>query len=142
MRELEKILEEIKRLREMYNTSAFSLLDNGEDLSCEYDRTDIEFAKSQVLSEVITIIRNHMNDGWNPVAERLPEDTKSDFYNAVSVTISNGSVTHVCYRNADGEWWVAMEDGEFKYTRSDEVIAWSPLPESYCRERSDNHYRE
>ena len=67
MQELEKILEEIKRLREMYNTSAFSLLDNGEGLSCEYDRTDIEFAKSQVLSEVITIIRNHMNDGWIPV---------------------------------------------------------------------------
>ena len=126
----------------MYNTSAFSLLDNGEDLSCEYDRTDIEFAKSQVLSEVITIIRNHMNDGWIPVEERLPEDNESDFYNAVSVTMSNGSVTHGCYRNADGEWWVAMEDGEFKYTRSDEVIAWSPLPESYCPERSDNHDRE
>lgn len=72
----------------------------------------------------------------------MPEDTESSFYNAVNVTMSNGSVTHGCYRNADVEWWVAMEDGEFKYTRSDEVIAWSPLPEPYHPERRDAVERE
>ena len=141
MQELEKILEEIEKLKDMYEESAFSLIDKG-NLPCEYDKSDIESAKMQAISEAITIIRNHMNDGWIPVEEGLPEDTESGFYNAVNVTMSNGSVTHGCYRNADGEWWVAMEDGEFKYTRSDEVIAWSPLPESYCPERSDNHDRE
>ena len=141
MQRLEKILEEIEKLIETYKESAFSLIDMG-NLPCEYDKSDIEFAKMLAILESITIIRNHMNDGWIPVEEGLPEDTESGFYNAVNVTMSNGSVTHGCYRNADGEWWVAMENGEFKYTRSDEVIAWSPLPESYCPERSDNHDRE
>ena len=123
MQELEKILEEIKAHRNFASECG-------------------NFNVASAFELCVEIIRNHMNDGWIPVEERLPEDTKSGFYNAVSVTMSNGSVTHGCYRNADGEWWVAMEDGEFKYTRSDEVIAWSPLPESYCPERSDNHDRE
>ena len=112
MQELEKILEEI-------------------------DAHAMEFEAFGVSDEYISInwvkdiIRKHMNDGWIPVEDRLPEDTESGFYNAVSVTMSNGRVTHGCYRNADREWWVAREDGEFKYTRSDEVIAWRPLPEPY-----------
>ena len=136
MQELEKILEEIEKLKDMYEESTFSLIDRG-NLPCEYDKSDIESAKMQAISEAITIIRKRMGGGWIPVEERLPEDTKSGFYNAVNVTMSNGSVTHGCYRNADGEWWVAMEDGEFKYTRSNEVIAWSPLPEPYRSERSE-----
>ena len=127
MQELEKILEEIGELRGQAGSE------------CTSEDHYIKKAWEHCLDRVVGIIRKHMNDGWIPVKERLPEDTKSDFYNAVSVTMSNGSVTHGCYRNADGEWWVAMEDGEFKYTRSDEVIAWSPLPESYCPERGDNH---
>lgn len=89
------------------------------------------YENTGLTPEKITELKEHMNDGWIPVEDRLPEDTESGFYNAVSVTMSNGRVTHGCYRNADREWWVAREDGEFKYTRSDEVIAWRPLPEPY-----------
>ena len=75
MQELEKIVEEIAGLKEMYKASAFSLLDKG-NLPCEYDKSDIESEKVQALSEAIAIIRNHMNDGWIPVGERLPENAK------------------------------------------------------------------
>ena len=134
MQELKKILEEI----EMKKKKCLDIV------RVEIDPMEITIHREQYkgLRMAEDIIRNHMNDGWIPVEEGLPEDTESGFYNAVNVTMSNGSVTHGCYRNADGEWWVAREDGEFKYTQSDEVIAWSPLPESYCPERSDNHDRE
>ena len=71
MQELEKILEEIEKLKDMYEESVFSLIDRG-NLPCEYDKSDIESAKMQAISEAITIIRKHMNDGWIPVEdERL-----------------------------------------------------------------------
>ena len=72
MQKLEKILEEMEKLKEMYEESTFSLIDRG-NLSCEYDKSDIESAKMQAISEAITIIRKHMCDGWIPVEERLPD---------------------------------------------------------------------
>ena len=62
MQELEKILEEIEKLKKMYKESSLSLIDKG-NLPCEYDKSDIESAKMQAISEAITIIRKHMNDG-------------------------------------------------------------------------------
>ena len=73
MQELEKILEEIEKLKEMYKESALSLIDKG-NLPCEYDKSDIGSAKMQAISEAITIIRKHMNDDWISVDDRLPED--------------------------------------------------------------------
>ena len=80
MQELEKILEEVEKLKEMYKESSFALLDKG-NLPCEYDKSDIESAKVQAISEAVAIIRKHMsgkdtgvptNSGWIPVDdERL-----------------------------------------------------------------------
>lgn len=53
--------------------------------------------------DFLQICKLAANDGWIPVEEGLPEDTESSFYNAVNVTMSNGSVTHGCYRNVDEE---------------------------------------
>ena len=72
MQELEKILEEIEKLKKMYKESSLSLIDKG-NLPCEYDKSDIESAKMQAILEAITIIRKHMAAGWIPVEERLPE---------------------------------------------------------------------
>lgn len=71
------------------------------------------------------------DNGWIPVEERLPEDTNGDFYQSVIVTLSNGRVASGVYRNYDDEWWVEDESGEKKYMRSNEIIAWMPLPEPY-----------
>ena len=78
MQELEKILEEIEKLKEMYKESAFSLIDKG-NLPCEYDKSDIESAKVQAISEAITIIRKHMNVGWIPVEEPPKKDYTAVF---------------------------------------------------------------
>lgn len=62
MQELYKILKEIETLKKMYKENSLSLIDKG-NLPCEYDKSDIESAKMQAISEAITIIRKHMNDG-------------------------------------------------------------------------------
>ena len=104
MKKVEKILEEIKdELNAIYLDIASNY--NISDLQYDGDKVACVASKFRCDAErqIESIVRNHMNDGWIPVEERLPEDTKSDFYNAVNVILSNGSVTHGCYRNADGE---------------------------------------
>lgn len=61
MQKLEKILEEIENLKEMYKESSFALLEKG-DLLCVYDESDIESEKAKAISEAIAIIRKHMDD--------------------------------------------------------------------------------
>lgn len=78
---LEKILEEIDNLKKLYKKSAFALIDEG-NLPCKYDKSDTESAKVQALSEAMSIIRKHMNegkdinvpakDGWIPVEVAPP----------------------------------------------------------------------
>ena len=121
MQELDKILKQIDQYVRLYQTPSFG--------------REIE-GTVELLEVCGNIIRKHMNDGWIPVEKRLPEDAESDFYNAVNVTMKNGRVTHGCYRNEDEEWLVALDDGEFRYTRSSDVIAWRPLPEPYIPERN------
>ena len=142
MQELEKILEEIARLKEMYKTSAFSLLDKG-NLPCEYDKSDIESAKAQALSEAIAIIRKHMNDGWISVEERMPEE-----YGEYLVTIVP-SAGYLWAKRIIANFSDLMgivkkpifytgEVGKIDFEDiTDMVIAWRPLPEPYCPERSE-----
>lgn len=141
--ELEKMLEEIEKLKEMYKESAFALLDK-ENLPCEYDECDIESAKVQALSEAIAIIRQHMNDGWIPADDVLPEDdvevlvTYSDIDDVqyTDIAITTYGYAHLGGNKLDFKEWRSP----FEYFRSNyKVIAWQPLPEPYCPERSDNH---
>ena len=114
MQELEKILEEMK-------------------ISATYaETTDGYGAICVPIGTIERIIRKHMNDGWIPVEERLPEDrSDSDYYESVIVTLLGGRCASGVYRNGDKEWWVEAENGEKKYTFESDVIAWRPLPESY-----------
>lgn len=65
MQELEKILEEIELEKEHVSLSP--------DYSNEYAVAQIFMAE-----KIEDIIRNHMNDGWIPVEERLPE--KNEYF--------------------------------------------------------------
>lgn len=122
MQELEKILEEIRGKaielkNEHWGDDERHLMGKCVEVMC-------------VLAE--QIIRKHMNDGWIPVEKRLPEDNSdSDYYESVIVTLLDGRCAPGVYRNGDKEWWVEAEDGEKKYTFESDVIAWCPLPESY-----------
>ena len=83
MQELEKAIEILNKLsffggqgagRELWNEKPRKIQD--EDIA-SFNR-DIEYLKG--------IIRKHMNDGWIPVEERLPEE---EYYPALCVTNEN-----------------------------------------------------
>ena len=59
MQELEKILEEIDKATDEYGM-------------VDYVNDEPMISKNQAKD----IIRNHMNNGWIPVEERLPENAK------------------------------------------------------------------
>lgn len=136
MQELEKIVEEIAGLKEMYKASAFSLLDKG-NLPCEYDKSDIESGKVQALSEAIAIIRKHMNDGWIPVEKfGLPHSNEHDFRFWVTIQYTNG------FRHTIKAKWDCF-DKCFMHQNgkkiSEDVVAYKyySAPEPYRSERSE-----
>lgn len=136
MQELEKILEEIDKIKVGPDTECRSECDLY-DWSCgacvgECD----EYIKERVKD----IIRKHMNDGWILAEDQLPQiDDLSEYYDSVEVTMRNGTVTHGCFRNDEGSWWIVTIDGSYRRALCDEIIAWRPLPDPYRPERSDNH---
>lgn len=105
MQELEKILEEI----------------------------DIKIAgsmgkKREGLLGARKIICKHMNDGWIPVEERLPEEPPEevddeDNLEEYIVMIEGAEKPTILRYAGDGTWW---EDGTYYH-----VIAWRPMPEVY-----------
>ena len=158
MQELEKILEDIEKLKEMYKESSFALLDKG-NLPCEYDKSDIESAKVQAISESIAIIRKHMNDekcgecsrrkwyqkgyedgkkngGWISVDDRLPEEGQEVWISVKTDCVRMGMYTK-CFGFGMRKGFICS-DG---FMCIGNVLAWKPFvyPEPYRPERSDNH---
>lgn len=92
--------------------------------------------KREGLLEARDVIRKHMNDGWIPVDERLPE-VDADIEEIIEdddcpeyiVTIRSASESTVLKYSPDGAWF---DDNGNVY----DVIAWRPLPEPYRPERS------
>ena len=108
MQELEKILEEIEDLQDI----------SGWDL--------------HTVQGILEIIRKHMNDGWIPVEERLPEINRlpeeDDECPEFNVTIRGAEkATTLRYSPADSTWF---DDNGYVY----DVTAWQPLPEPYRME--------
>ena len=62
MQELEKILEEIEQVKR----EPWYRLNN----------YDVRHKLDGAINRIVDIIRKHMNDGWIPVEERLPEDDR------------------------------------------------------------------
>ena len=93
----------------------------------EIDAHAIEFEMFGISDDYISvgwvkeIIRNHMNDGWIPVDERLPDNNED-----VLVTTDAGLITFGYFSN--GKWITDQEP--------DYPIVWQPLPAPYRPERS------
>ena len=130
MQELEKILEEIDRQK-------------SECLSGEYEPAYAAGALD-MANAIKDIIRKHMNDGWIPVQDKLPEDDVDvlityadiDDENYTDICITTYGYAYLGGNKLDFKEWRSP----FEYFRSNyKVIAWQPLPEPYRPERSDNH---
>ena len=127
MQKLDKIMEEIDAIKTGFDTECRSECDLY-DWSCgacvgECD----EYIKERVKD----IIRKHMNDGWIPVEERLPEvdvDIAETFEDddcpEYNVTIRGTSESTTLKYSPDGTWF---DQNGYVY----DVIAWRPLPEPY-----------
>lgn len=112
MQELEKILEEIEEATRQ------------EDAPIYCGNMEVDgYVRKSVIED---IIRKHMNDGWIPVEERLPEDEEMVLVTCQTKT-GRKSVNRAWY--GEGFWHgTGSMSG---------VIAWRALPEPYRPERSD-----
>lgn len=124
MQELKKILEEkIDEVIERYENDSY-IDEKVADICC-----GMNIAKD--------IIRKHMNDGWIPVEERLPEAPEmEDEYPEFNVMIEGAKIPTTLQYSYDGVW---IDD----YGNVYNVIAWRPLPESYIprnQNKPEDHY--
>ena len=87
--------------------------------------------KREGLLEAHDIIRKHMNDGWIPVEERLPEEAGTYIINAL--TGERNIVTFAKWQNRYKRFDMT---GARTYWK---IIAWCPLPEPYKPERSNDN---
>lgn len=135
MQELEKILEEIEMEKKRCSLSR--------DCSNEYAATEIS-----LLEKIEKIIRKHMNDGWIPVEEALPDEEAEEYIKKKLHGIGYLYPCLVTYRSPMTErihvvrfyydiyehWFVNA--GE-EVCEKERCIAWRPLPEPYHPERSE-----
>ena len=116
MQNLEKILEEIDR--------------EIEERRKDPETRDVDICYG--LNRAKEIIRKHMNDGWIPLEERLPEGgeevlVQGEFYSRRN----NMTYTHIHIMRLNkmtGEW-----NGVYGVPNG-KVIAWKPLSEPYIPE--------
>lgn len=133
MQELEKVMEILDKLsffvgqragRELWNDKPKEVQD--EDIK-NFNR-DIEYLRD--------FIRQHMNYGWIPVDERMPEDDVDvlityadiDDENYTDICITTYGYAYLGGNKLDyKEWRNPFEYFNVNY----KVIAWQPLPEPY-----------
>mgnify|MGYP001623459533 FL=1 len=124
MQELEKILEEIEQRK----ARAEKLIVKPPHDKLDQVANDTAEAFIEAYKECQEIIRKHMNDGWIPVEERLPEAEQEH----VLACRRDGSIDTARYSPYSDRWYVGS-----MCSVSLDVIAWRPLPEPYRPERSE-----
>lgn len=141
MQELEKILEEIKEALE--ENKVIELNGDG-----TVNRYIIDVASA--WGSIKAIIHNHINDGWIPVEECLPEDG-TDVLVVLKPTYESDYIEYsiaryLRFENDEAHWcdnhygyleWEKYSDGHGG-TSWYRVVAWQKL-DSYHPERSENH---
>lgn len=132
MQELEKILEEMKRIKDgnrkenLY--AKYPPNDKDQEVLNAYSQ-GYEDGADNFYNAVVDIIRKHMNDGWIPVEEALPEE--DGFYIAtMDGEIVDQQEPFTGLAEFENGKWIDDED-DYRC-----VIAWRPLPEPYRPERS------
>lgn len=75
------------------------------------------------------IIHDHMNDGWIPVEERLP-----DGKTRVICQFDNGDI-ELLWQDWESDPEMLTYFADFSMMAAKKVIAWRPLPEPYRPEK-------
>ena len=127
MQELEKIMKEIEQAKRepWYRLSNY----------------DVKHKLDGAINRIADIISKHMNDGWIPVEERLPERTLDEKMNksykkylVFIDSVDSWDIDIAVYDFWNDKKWREAHDG---YGEIENVIAWRPLPEPYRTERSE-----
>lgn len=138
MQELEKILEELKRIKDgnrkekLY--AKYPPNSKDQEVLNAYSQ-GYEDGTDNFYNAAAEIIRKHMNDGWIPVDERMPENddfvlaTVTGIYNVLTFS---EAIQLASYCKDDG-WFI---EG-YPEWENPNVSAWRPLPEPYRPERSE-----
>lgn len=126
--QLEKIMAEIDNL--YVDETDFGIecnMENRSDVACDNCYECIKEACKN-------IIRKHMNDGWTPVDERLPEEEQEVWVSAKTDCVRRGIYTK--HFGAEHKEGFICSDG-FMWMNT--ANAWQPyvVPEPYRPERSD-----
>ena len=130
MQELEKILEEMRGIKDgnrkekLY--AKYPPNSKNQEVLNAYSQ-GYEDGTDNFYNAVVDIIRKHMNDGWIPVEERLPDESLN------SVIGWDEYRERCCFVQYYGGKWSLRADRE-----PIKIIAWRPLPEPYRPERSMN----
>ena len=130
MQELEKILREIEaEFDRRIDTQLKIMAGLGDDVyRYGYGKSLEAYQQGKLFVE--DIIRKHMNDGWIPVDERLPEEKKSVLVQWEKYDRHlNATLTYL-----DVMWLDDAEEQVFETINgvpNGKVIAWRPLPEPY-----------
>jgi hypothetical protein len=95
-------------------------------LDCGFIITE-QIIKEQPTVEAKPVTGTNVGCKWIPCSERLPEDEETKL-----VTLSDGKVEGAFWNERN--WW-CMGDSINLETRTEDVIAWMPLPAPYNAER-------
>lgn len=118
MQGLEKILEEMKEIKDGNRKEKLYEKyppDSKEQEVLNAYAQGYEDGTDNFYNVMAEIIRKHMNDGWIPVEERLPEDGQT-------VLCTDGEYVYLVEYDADLDAPFGDLDG---------IIAWHPLPKPY-----------
>ena len=132
MQELEKILEEMKRIKDGNRKEKLyaKYPPNSKDQEAlnAYSQ-GYEDGTDNLYNVAVEIIRKHMNDGWIPVEERLPENNKLVLVWARST--ARGADEWSLGSCDKGFWALGSYGGSLVFPSQLEAVAWRPLPEPY-----------
>ena len=154
MQELEKILEELKRIKDgnrkekLY--AKYPPNSKDQEVLNAYSQ-GYEDGTDNFYNAAVGIIRKHMNDGWIPVEERMPEVFGKYW---ATIRYDDGRISEpivVDFRGVQEKYVVDTPNGREYETwgidsafHGSRVIAWRPyyIPEPYRPERRECHERK
>lgn len=126
MQELEKILEEIQKVKEIMLSPT--------NVDCFGEPCRENDCLACVVNKCMEIVQKHMSDGWIPVEKRLP-----DVGERIIVCNEKGFRCEAMMTEKGKYFRYGLELGELF---GQKIVAWRPLPEPYQPESKEPEERK